>query len=376
VQALESSYERERAEAVDLVAELLSHPPERQELMAQNRPRFHTWGVYERLLAESWHQTFECPEQAESLALLALRLSEHLETGYRYSQAAIEDLRARAWAYIGNARRSRADLARAGEAFRQAHTHLRQGTGDPVELALFLDLAASLLRAQRHFRFAMRLLRRAFKIYLVVGDRHRAGRILICMDLVHHQAGTPEQGIPLLYEAVKLIDSAREPYLLLCVWHNLADDLTEVGRFMEAQRVFFKSRKLYRSLPLGAPSRRTWLAGRIAVGLGREQEGEELLLAARRGFVAEDAAYDVALVSFDLSVLYARQGRTREMKELATEMVPFFSSRQIHREAAAALSYWRQAVETETVHVELVPKLISFLRRARYDLDLLFEPPV
>lgn len=374
VQALEDSYERQRAEAVDLVTELLAHPPERRELIADNSPRFQTWGVYERLLSESWHQTFASPEQAESLATLALRLSEHLEIGY--SREAVEDLRARAWAYIGNARRSRADLARAGEAFRRAHSHLRQGTGDPVELALFLDLAASLLRAQRQFRFAMRLLRRALRIYLSVGDRHRAGRILICMDIVHHQAGTPEQGIPLLYEAIKLIDSAREPYLLLCVWHNLADDLTEVGRFMEAQKVYRKSHKLFKSLPPGiAQHRRTWLAGRIAVGLGQEQEGEELLLTARRGFVADDAAYDMALVSFDLSALYERQGRVRELKQVVAEMVPFFSSRQIHREAAAALAYWRQAVETETAHFEMVPKLIAFLRRARYDLDLPFEPP-
>lgn len=376
VRVWEASYERERSEAVGLVAELLSHPRERRELIARNCQRFHTWGVYERLVAESWEQTFASHEQAESLASLAVQLSEHLDP--RYGKEAIEDLRSRAWAYIGNARRSRGNLTGAAEAFRQAHAHLRQGTGDPVELAIFLDLAASLLRAQRHFDLSMRLLRRAFKIYQSVDDRHRAGRILISMDLVHHQAGAPEEGIPLLYQAAELIDAEQEPYLLLCVFHNLADDLTEVGRFMEAQKVFLQSRALYRSLPLGgAPHRRKWLAGRIAVGLGQEQEGEELLLAARQGFIAKNAAYDVALVSFDLSALYARQGRTQELKQLATEMVPFFSSQQIHREAAAALSYWRQALETETetAYAEMVPKLVAFLRRARYDLDLPFEPP-
>lgn len=373
VQAREACYERERAEAPGLVAELLSHPPERRELFACNSPRFQTWGVYERLLAESWAQTFSSPEQAESLAALALRLSEHLDA--HYGTAAIEDLRARAWAYIGNARRTRCNLTGAGEAFRHAHTHLNQGTRDPVELALFLDLVASLLRAQRHFHLAMRLLQRAFAIYLSVGDRHRAGRILICMDYVHHQAGTPEQGIPLLYEAIQLIDPAQEPLLLLCVVHNLADDLTEVGRFMEAQKVFSKSRELYRSLPRGVRNRHHWLAGRIAIGLGQDQEGEKLLAAARQGFIAENAAYDVALISFDLSALYARQGRAQELKQVAAEMVPFFSSRQIHREAAAALAYWKQAVDTETAGVDLATRVVAFLRRARYELDLPFESP-
>lgn len=374
VQAWEVSYERERAEAVGLVKELLGHSAERRELVACNSPRFHTWGVYERLIAESWNQTFPSPEQAESLAALALRLSHHLDAA-AYGTAAIEDLRARAWGYIGNVRRTRADLAGSGEAFRQAHTHLCQGTGDPVERALFFDLFASLLRAQRQFRLGMDLLQRAFDIYLSVGDRHRAGRILISMDIVHHQAGTPEQGIPLLYQAIELIDPAQEPLLHLCIWHNLADDLTEVGRFMEAQKVFAESRKLYRSLPLGVRNRHKWLAGRIAVGLGQDQEGEKLLLAARQGFAAANAGYDVALVSFDLSALYARQGRPQELKQIAAEMVPFFSSRQIHREAAAALAYWKQAVDTETAGIDLAARLVAFLKRARYDLDLPFERP-
>jgi tetratricopeptide (TPR) repeat protein len=368
----EASYERERAEAVGLVTELLSHSTERRELLVRNCSRFRTWGVYERLVSESWEQIFASPEEAERLASLALCLSEHLDA--IYGKAPVEDLRARAWAFIGNARRSRCDLAGAGKAFRKAHAHLRQGTGDPVELALFLDLVASLLRAQRHFLHSMRLLQGALDIYLSVGDRHRAGRILICMDIVHHQAGTPEQGIPLLYRALDLIDPAQEPYLLLCVRHNLADDLTELGRFMEAKRVFVDSRKLYRSLPLGARHRHQWLGGRIAVGLGQEQEGEDLLLSARQGFIADQAAYDVALVSFDLSALYSRQGRARELKQIAEEMVPFFSSRLIHREAAAALAYWKQAVDTETAGLDLATRLVAFLKRARYAVDLRFEP--
>jgi hypothetical protein len=64
------------------------------------------------------------------------------------------------------------------------------------------------------------------------------------------------------------------------------------------------------------------------------------------------------------------------MKQLAAEMVPFFSSRQIHREAAAALSFWKQAVDTETAGLDLATRLVAFLKRARYDLDLPFEPPV
>lgn len=373
LKAWEVIYEQERGEAVGLVAELLSHSPEQRELIVRNCPRFHTWGVFERILQRSWEQMFSSPRQAELLATLALLLSDHLDLAY--GAEAIEDLRARSWVYIGNSLRLRSDLATAEQAFRRSWGHLRQGTGDPVERAIFLDLAASLLRAQRRFDFAIRLLRRALKLALSVGDQHRAGRILISIDIVHHQAGTPEKGIPLLYRALDLIDPEAEPRLLLCVWHNLVDDLTEVGRFMEARKIFHRTRDLYRISPEWATHRRRWVAGKIAVGLGQYEEGEELLLEAHRGFLADEAAYDVALISLELSALYARQGRTTEIKQLAAAMVPIFSSREIHREAAAALAFWKQAVDAESAGIELAAQIIGFLKRARYDNDFPFIHP-
>lgn len=369
----EAIYKQERAEAIWLVTELLSHPPERRELFVRNSARFHTWGVFERLLLKSWETMFSSPQQAESLAHLALLLSDHLDPAY--GEEVIEDLRARAWGYIGNALRIRSELSGSGQAFRRAWFHLRQGTGDPVERAMFLDLAASLLRAQRRFDFAIRLLRRALKLVLSVGDQHRAGRILVSMDVIHHQAGTPEKGIPLLYRALELIDPETEPRLLLCVWHNLVDDLAEIGRFMEARKLFQKSRELYRLSPEWAYHRRRWVAGKIAVGLGQDDEGEELLREAHHGFKSDEAAYDVALISLELSALYAKQGRTTEIKQLAADMVPFFSSHQIHREAAAALAFWKQAVDTESAGIELATQIVGFLKRARYDSDFPFVEP-
>jgi hypothetical protein len=100
-----------------------------------------------------------------------------------------------------------------------------------------------------------------------------------------------------------------------------------------------------------------------------------MFLKARSGFLAEDAPYEAALVSLELSALYVRQGRNQEVKQVAAEMVPFFSSRQIHREAAAALAYWKQAVDAETAGLDLATRLVAFLKRARYDREVSFEGP-
>lgn len=372
---LESDCEKERMEAAGLLSELLQHPTEKRPLLVSNCQRFQTWGLCELLLRRSREQNFQDAALGESLAMLATEVLDHLDPS-RYRKEYLEDLRARAWAYVANSRRVKADLRGAEEAFALAFASLRRGTQDPMDRAVLLDLRASLLRAQRRFPQALRCLRRAIGIFRELGERHRAGRALLSMSTVHHVAGEPERAIPLLSQALELIDPSREPRLLLVAWHNLIDDLAETGQFMEAQKLVAKARPFYQQFHQPwSRNPRKWVEGKIARGLGQQDQAETLFLAARNGFLAEGAAYDVALVSLDLASLYAEQGRMAELKRLAEEMVPIFSSRQIHREALAALAFWRQAVEAEKACVDLVAGVASFLKRARHDPALRFERP-
>ena len=374
---LEASAAKERSEAPALVAQLLEQPAERWTLMVRNNSRFHTWGLFDLLLTKSREQSFRNADLGEAFARLGLEIADPLEP--RYGKERAGDLRARAWAAIGNAHRLRSDLKSAEEAFRTAAAHLEQGTGEATEQAAFFDLQASLLRAQRRLDEALKLLRRACSIFLRFGERHRAGRTLVKMSTVHRYSGSPERAIPLLYKALDLIDPAREPRLMLIAWHNLTDDLAEAGQFMEAQKLLVKARPLYQQFPEAWASHpRKWVEGRIARGLGQHDRAETLLLEAREGFLAEGpgSAYDIALVSLELALVYAEQHRLRELKRLAQEMVLIFSSRGIHREALAALTFWKQAVESEQEQdgLELMVRIASFLKRSQYDNTLVFEP--
>jgi hypothetical protein len=113
--------------------------------------------------------------------------------------------------------------------------------------------------------------------------------------------------------------------------------------------------------------------GKISRGLGQIDHAESLFLAARDGFLGEGIPYDTALVSLELASLYSRQGRTADLKRLAAEIMPIFSSLNIHREALAALAFLRQAVETERVSEALVASVAAFLRQARHDPALRFQ---
>jgi tetratricopeptide (TPR) repeat protein len=364
---------QERAEAPSLFVELKGLSSEQQTLVVQNSSRFQTWGLFELLIERTLETSIHNPAHAEGLGRLALQISDSLAPSV-YGAELIEDLRARAWAYIGNACRVRSDLRGAEEAFVASYDHLKKGTKDALERAILLDLEASLRRDQRQFDEALLLLRRAISIFLQGGQAHRAGRSLLKVDDVYHHLGSPEKGIPLLYQAIDLIDPEQEPRLLICARHNLIDDLVEAGRFLEAQGLYRSTRPLYRSFTdAWTQNRRKWVKGKITRGLGQADQAESLFLAARDGFIGEGIPYDTALVSLELATLYAGQGRTADLKRLAGEMVPIFSSLHIHREALAALAYLRQAVEAERASLELVSGVAAYLRRAQHDPELRFQ---
>ena len=368
----------ERAEAPRRVVELLEHPPERREMLMRNHPGFQTWGLLERLVERAREETFGDPLGAMDLAWLSLALADCLDASF-YGAERIEDLRGRAWAFLGNARRVASDFPGAEGAFEKALRHLRKGTGDPLELALLLDLRSSLLREQRRFDKARHLLMRALRIYRNLGETHRAGRVLVKFSTVYEQAGTPERAIPLLYEALKLIDAHREPRLLLSAQHNLITNLAEAGRFMEAQGLFIQARPLYARFPdAWTQNRRHWVEGRIARGLGQTREAEGHLLAAQGGFLAERSIFDTALVSLDLAALYTVERRTKELKEIAEEMISIFSWSQMHREtrreALVALSYLCQAAAAERASLEeVVARVAAFLKRLRHNPGMAFS---
>jgi hypothetical protein len=160
------------------------------------------------------------------------------------------------------------------------------------------------------------------------------------------------------------------------VRHNLMTALADSGRALEARRLFAESRALYRRFPEPlTESRRLWLSGKIARGLGQTAEAEAAFLAARDGFLTSGIPYNTVLVTLELAALYAEEGRTAELERLAAETAPIFLSRQIHREALVALGFFRQAVEREAATTEVIARVASYLKRAEDDPDLAFESP-
>lgn len=285
---------REREEAPELFDVLFHHAEGRREEVLRSDVRFHTWGLFELLVERSLETVTRDPGHAEELGQLALVLSEHLHPG-TYGRKAIVDLRIRALAYIGNARRVRSDLDGAEKAFTAARAKLQRGTRDPYERAILFDLESSLRRDQRRFKEAVDLLEQAGEIFLETGNTHRAGRTLLNLSTVHCVTGELNKALSAVRQSLDFLDVDREPRLRLYAEHSLAFYLTEAGRFHEAREVYRRARPLYRAFPEPwVENRRRWVRGRLLRGLGHPARAEAVLLAARDGFVSEGIPYDTA----------------------------------------------------------------------------------
>lgn len=367
--------ERERSAAGSLWAELDMHPPTRRLWMVENSSRFQIYGLVELLLAESRRGWNENPSRSEELAELALAVTYRLERRL-HGPALLNDLKAEAWSYIANCRRIRSGLRSVSEAFDIAEDFRAQGTGDPFEEADLLSLKASFYRAQRRFAEAIRAVERAIEIYREASDHLAEGHALIKKATILRDQGETEQAISTLERAASLVDPSREPRLLLLVQSNLALYLNEAGRPLEAEHLLPSARKLAIEVGGGLDRLRVlWIEGLVNRGLGQTGLAEAALRRAMGGFAEAEVGYDGTLVALDLAALYLETGRVAEAKELAAEMVPIFATRDVHREAVAALAIAHEAMQQGGATLSVVQEVASFLRRARHNPALRFEGP-
>ena len=355
----------EVVQAPELVDRLTGLPFDEQLGLVCDDESFHTWGVCQLLLRRSREAAFEDPARAVNLAELGLKVAFNLDDAY--DPHWVLDLRAKACAYLGNARRVLGELRSAETAFRDAHEYLgRSMTGNDRVHAEILDLESSLRRAQRRFEKALELLDEAIDLYDELSDAHRRGRCMVSKAKVLDDMGNFAAAIDLLPSALELIDAERDPGLVVQARHNLICSMINGSRFQDAERLLPEVRRQITQLakPLDL-LRLRWAEGAIAAGLSQTSQAEQIYREVQQEFFRHGLAYDAALVSLDLAMLYANQGRHADLRQLSSEILPVFEARDVHREALAALLLFRRAIEEERLTAELTQQVIASLRDSR-----------
>jgi tetratricopeptide (TPR) repeat protein len=308
---------------------------------------------------------------------LALELAQVAEAVLLQSRAVpgISDLYARASAFQANALRAQGLLQDAEPRFAFARAFIRQqGVTDPVLIAEIDSCEAVLALDQRRFAQSEKLLNRSIHMYTIAGERSQAAHPMLTLGYLYALRGEHSRAIETVQAAAATAGEG-DRRLTLYIRHNLALYLCEAGSFETAAAILAEARDLYEELTDAFTQlRRAWLEGKIAAGRGHLEKAEQAFLTVRQGFLDAALGYDAALVSLDLALLYARQARTAEMKSLAEQMHPVFLSQEIHREAAAALLLFQEAVRHDTATVVMLEELSTYLKAARGNPELRFLP--
>lgn len=369
---IDAALARSRAEAPGILEELRPNLPEERLARLHADRRFVSWGLCELLVRRSCQTAAEQPSEAIHLADLAVHVADRIAEGDLFEEHWIYQLRSLAWAALGNARRVQGNLAGAEQSFEMAESWWEagiQGTEDALGYEpVLLDLRASLRLAQRRFPEAIRLLDNAVELFLhgEHQDVHLAGRSLISKALLLTEMGESESALQTLKRANGLIDPAREPRLLLCLRHNLVDNLSKAGRYREAEALLPDLRELAAAQGRTLDHLRLrWVEGRVAAGLGEHQRARQLLAGVRQTFLDAGNPYEAALATLDLVFSPLEEGKTAEVRALADEMVAVFRAHDVSREALAAVLLFQEAARRETATAELAREVAASITRAR-----------
>jgi tetratricopeptide (TPR) repeat protein len=214
-------------------------------------------------------------------------------------------------------------------------------------------------------------------VYETWGDPESVGRVLLKLGLAAGYAGEAEEAVGLFARAAELLAASGESRLVLQARHNLANWLLESGDALEALARFERARPLYERFGRDPWSRlrRRWLEGKIHAGLGDLDTARAAFEEVRTEAARRELAYELAMVSLELAILHLEREETAEVRRLAGELVPAFHSRDLHRHALGALYLFHQAAQTETATATFTREVLRYLRRARNNPYLRFEPP-
>lgn len=366
-----SELKRQHRQAEKDFQELLVLPQqERLKKIVQARRRFKGSHLVHLLLNGAEQEFTRNPEEAKNLAHVAHKVVRHSP-----AELSAAETEALVYAFLGNAYRAASELRQADSYFANARKFIRHNVvKENGILARIDELEGSLRKDQRRFVEAEELLTRALILYGMSGGRRgEMGRVLVNLSNVYYVQGKILTAIEMTRCALQLLSPSSNERLYTMARYNLALQLTERGEHEEAAGILESDAEVFAKMPEPwVQLRLLCVRGKIAASRGDLAAARSFFEEARAGFIEGGIAFDAAIVSVELALIHLRTGNPAAVKGLAEEIVRIFQAQDVHREAAAALLLFQEAVRQEALTVDLAEDLASYLKRARENPELRF----
>ena len=329
----------------------------------RDQPALHTWGVFDLLLQEAGRRERN-PLESLDLAGAALAVAELLPSE-EYGEERIQDLRAGAWAAIGNLKRLSGDFEGAEEALQEADDAVELGSGEPYERANVLSMKASLLTDLGQLEAAADLLESAAVLARAIRDRHLEGRLRI------QQAGNiswidPARGFQLAEKGLLLLRQGKieDRYLELGGIHLLAGCANELGETDEARSILDTYRYLYASFPdPGTQGRLLLLDALISRREGHLQEAETMLRQLVRHHAEHAMPFDLTLSTLEWAETLVRLGCYEEADEAMRQILPLIERWRVPVDVLRAWTIVQESIRARTIRETAFRELALTVRR-------------
>jgi tetratricopeptide (TPR) repeat protein len=351
-----SELSRTRQSARGLSDELLAQPRARRDLLLGNSRRFASWGLVEQLLEQARSQWGSDPERAAELCRLALEVIDQL--GAEHGRCLVNDLAARAWSYLATALRDAGDAPAIEEAFQQASHLLHQGTGDPFELAEWLDLYAAHDAENGRIDRAIERLNRMVGLFQRVEDRYLAARALFHQAHLAFEQGHRAAAVSALRRAA---DWVQRSYWARFRLHIRRAEVVLSSRRGDHAAAWSRLPELRRlTLSDGQPQDLLilrWIDGLVADRLGFRMRALSSLRRACDCFCRDQQPLNASLVLLDLAAFYLRRGETPDLEAASLAVRELLSAAapppSVLQEARQAMLRFAFAAQQGTLSLEL-----------------------
>jgi tetratricopeptide (TPR) repeat protein len=347
---------QEPGEADRLAQRLLGAADCRRQILLDNDPRLASIAVCRALLGQCDAARGDDLRRYADAASAAVAAAEALRAP---RPALIADLRAEAWAELGNCLRARGELASALSAFEVAEDACEAGSGDPLVRGRLLFYRAAAARETGEVDEALDLGLEALEIYDEIGEGLLAGKCEIELAIGYAKLTNWSSALRHLLNALARPEVGWEPEALLNAVHNFAYYLCEMGRPELALQIAQRAAPLY-GCGRGVGRRRallTWLRAIAHRQLGRPADAARLFEAATGAYLRLGRRYDAALATLEAAGAWLECGELRKVARLAESAATDLKRLGSNSGALAAIMVLKSACEASTLTAELLADL-------------------
>ncbi|MCP3963413.1 MAG: tetratricopeptide repeat protein [bacterium] len=328
-------------------------------------PRYWDETVLERLLDRCDDVLFRDPQSGLKIARIAPQVAQAISARRRpgadqqtpEQKRLRRDLLVRAYASLGDAYRVAGRPHEAEKPFQEASEIVNSEAISRSEGANLYRRLAALRACQKRHEDGLELAEKAVEIDRSLDSKKNLAWSLTVVGYVYVEALRFPEAFPSLGEALNLVTWKSAPRIYHAATHNMAYVISQTGRLDDLDQVRIYIRRARKCAGRGwsvPKAKLLWIDGKALLRSHFTPLAERRFKRALEVLRMFRAPFDVALVSLDLTVLYLRENRWRELEELAKETYRLFRELSADSEAIAALSLWLTAARKHTLTADLI----------------------